>query len=247
MRVKKFLQHLFPFSAGEYLKVFGCFAIFLLMFYFSAYVFSYFVGSVPFAAEKEVMSRYFMSLLLLVLGLAVLSFLALTFLIFFAYSAIARKKLSLKVWPKFMLSFVVLALIFTIPYLFSLRLIEDGFAPGIPLFIALFFIFLHFSNISFLFTALEGRSFAGVRKGFWFGTAKIKHLILPYIIILAVSAALSLAIRLAEEMIFINILLSCAFLSWAALYSCRTVMKHAKGVNLLNRSPRVHLTAKMNR
>ncbi len=230
MRLKDF----FPFSLQEYLKVFSSYIIFFAILYLLAYLFPSYVSSLPLSPAYEAeAAKYAYSLLFLMMGFALAMFLLLTLLTAFVYSVAAKKGFKGRLWPKYAFASIMLALIFLIPFMFAMRLSGEGSTAGPAVFIILLLVLLHFSNLVFLFIALTERTFRGIRKGFSFGTKRIKHLVFPYIIFLAVSAVLSLLMKLIS-LKFLNLIISGMFISWAVLYVGRNILKKP-GVTSLRR------------
>jgi hypothetical protein len=213
------LKRFFPFSISEYLKVFGYYVIFIALFYLSFFALSLYSSSNIFPAAT---TAYAVFLIFLIIGLIVFDFLLWTFTTMLAYATIAKKELSWKLWRRYILSLIILALIFAIPFLFSTRLLSEKIPIATVVFIIIFIVFLHFYNLACLFVAMTGKAFSGIRKGLAFGTLKIKHLIVPYILVLAASVIFSLIMTLVK-IDFLNLVLSGVFLSWAALFVCRNL------------------------
>ena len=218
------MKRLFPFSPKEYLAVLACYISFFAAIYALSFLVSQQVSAAPFSVTKEAAAKYALSIIASLVGFVALAFLALTFLMSFAYAVISKRKFYLKLWPKFMLSSLLLALIFLIPWMFSLRLSQDQNPAATPVFIIFMLVTLHFANLTYFFTASGGKVIGGLRKGFWFGTYKIKKLILPYVYVLVVLILISLIMRLINFE-FLSLVLSGIGLSWAALYVGRVVAK----------------------
>jgi len=216
------IKKLFPFSLLEYLKVLGCYAAFFAIIYF----FYFIAGAAVSNADVAGMTAgKAMSVLLLVAVAVIVNFAVYTFATMLAYMIAVKKKFQIRMWPKYILSFIILILIFLIPFLFAIRLATDNNPASTTVFIIVLIIALHFFNLTFLFVALTGKTFQGIRKGFWFGTVKIKHLIVPYLWFLAASVILSVFMMFVK-IEFLNLMLSGILLSWAVLYVGRNVLKN---------------------
>ena len=218
------MKKFFGFSLFDYLKVFCCYAVFLSIFYFSANALS-FSSSKLLTAEAGASDAFL--IFFLFIGLLALNFLSYTFLTMVAYLTAAGKKLGIKLWPRYMLSFVLMALIFTIPVLFFMRLLSDGNPAALLVFFITTVLMFHFFNLVYFFTALEGKVFLGIRKGFYFGTVKIRHLLLPYLVVAVLFVAASL-LMYAVSIEFVRLVVIGLFLSFFSLYVGRKVMKHKK-------------------
>ena len=214
------MKKFFGFSLFEYLKVFCCYAIFLAVFYFSANALSFFSSTIltELAGAREAFLIFF-----IFIGLLALNFLSYTVLTMLAYLTAAEKKLEIKLWPRYMLSFVLMALIFTIPVLFFSRLFSDGNPAALLVFLITTVLMVHFFNLVYFFTALEGRVFLGIKKGFYFGTVKIRHLLLPYLVVAVLFVAASLLMYVAN-IDFVRLVVIGLFLSFFSLYIGRKVL-----------------------
>jgi len=220
------LKYLFPFSIAEYLKVFAYYVIFFAVLFFSSFIISAHTSSLLLSAGRERAVLYFLSIITLFAFLAILNFFVFNLMIGLAYSEIAKIKFSWRIVLKFMLTFFILLLIFAIPLLFSIRLLEDKNPAAFPVTIVVFFAILHFSNLSYLFVALTGKTFEGIKKGFKFGTVKIKKLLIPYAFVIVVLFIFSLITKLLKDFEFISILVSGVLISWMALFVCRNIIKN---------------------
>lgn len=221
------IKKLFPFSLNEYLKVLGCYVVFFALSYFFSFIVK---SSVSNADVASMTAKSAALMLILVLGMIILNFAVYTFATTLTYLIAAKKKFQIGLWPKYILSLVIMALIFLIPFLFAIRLFMDNNPAAITVFVIVLLVALHFFNLTFLFVALTGKTFQGIRKSFWFGTVKIKHLIVPYLWFIGVSLVLSLFMLLKIE--FLNLILSGILISWAVLYIGRTVLslQHGKKI-----------------
>jgi len=219
------IKKLFPFSLPEYLKVLCCYVAFFAISYFFSFIARASVSDanvLGMTAEKAILAS------LLILAAIIINFLAYTFATMLAYMIAVKKKFQIRMWPKYILSLIILTLIFLIPFLFAIRLAIDNNPASTTVFIIVLIIALHFLNLTFLFVALTGKTFQGIRKGFWFGTVKIKHLIVPYLWFLAASIIFS-GIMLLLKLEFVNLLVSGVLLSWAVLYVGRKVLSLQHG------------------
>ena len=218
------IKRLFPFSIAEYLQIFACYVLLMLSFYFSVNLIMQRSRAFQFldiaAAEQSAVAAY--SLLGLFLAMLALVFLVYTFLSSVMYTKVLNKKLSLLLWPKFMLSSVIIFLIFLIPVLFVLRLLSERNPFSSLAFMIVLVLIIHFSNLIYLFTASERKVFLAIKKGFEFGTFRIGELIPPYLIIAIVFIALSFAMRIIT-VDFLNLILSFIILTWALLFVGRTI------------------------
>jgi len=219
------LKYLFPFSSAEYLKVFACYLIFFAVLFSSLFIISSYTASLPFSAAREAAAGYVVLTIAILVLLILLNFFIFSLMIAFAYSQIAKIKFRWKLFWKFILAFLMLLLIFIIPWLFSIRLASDKNPAAIPIFIIVFLAILHFSNFVFLFTALTGKTIQGIKKGFSFGTLKIRKLLVPYVFVAIALAVFSAVMRLLAGFQFLNLILSGILMSWMALFVCRIAIK----------------------
>jgi len=224
----RIFKNLFPFSLAAYLKVFACYVAVFAAIYISLFLFSSYTGRASLSFSKEQAEWYvvFFSLILFFLAAAV--FFIFNLAASFAYSLAAKLKFRFKLLWKFMLASLFLALIFFIPWLFSTRLTSEKNPISMAVFIIVFLATLHFSNLAYLFTALEGKTIEGIKKGFSFGTAGIRKLIVPYIAVLVALLIFSLIMNLLKSFDFANLVLSGVLMSWMALFVGRIVIKRQK-------------------
>ncbi len=218
------IKRLFPFSIAEYMKVLAYYAVFMVVFYLMINLIIQRSKAVQFidmaTTEQSAFAAY--SLLGFVFAMLGIIFVVYTFFNSAIYSSVLRKRFSLMLWPKFMLSSLMLFIIFVIPALFVLRLLSEG-SPASPVaFFIIFLIMVHFSNLVYLFTASERKVFSGIKKGFEFGTLKIRKLAIPYVIIAVLLIIFSFIMR-PIPLDFLNVIISLLVIAWALLFVGRTI------------------------
>lgn len=219
------LEDFFPFTISEYLKVLSYFIIFFVILYLLTFLTGFM--SFPSTINETIAAKYALTLVGMLFGILIVFFLIYTFLVALAYNTITKTSFRWMAWPRFMLSAFLMIMISLIPVLFSIRLLKDANPASNIIFIALLIVMFHFFNLVFLFTSLRERSIMGIREGFYFGTAKIKNLLLPYLFFIVVSTVFSLLMLLLDIQ-FLNLVLSGVFLSWAALYIGRLVISKSE-------------------